>query len=92
MDELTEVGRKTITADGTVKRLEAPIGVKLAFIEVEGDVRYSVGDTSATLSAATGGALLLDGTKIDIKGIAVYNFRVVSTDATSKAVHVTFLS
>ena len=91
MSDLKEVGSKTIVADSTVKRLDAPIGVKLAFVEVEGDVRYSVGDTSAALTATTGGALLLEGTKIDIKGIAVYNFRVISTDATSN-VHVTFLS
>lgn len=91
MDNLTEIGRKTITANATVKRLDAPIGVKLAFIEVEGDVRYSIGDTAAALTANSGGALLQDGTKIDFKGISVYNFRMVSADGLDKSVHVTFM-
>jgi len=91
MTDLTEIGSKTLVATATAQRLAAPIGVKLAFIEVEGDIRYSIGDTAAALTDVSGGALLSNGTKIDIKGLAVYHFRMVSADGASKTVHITFL-
>ena len=91
MTELTEIGRKTIVVDATVKRLDAPINTKLAFIETEGDIRYSIGDTSEELTSSSGGALLLDGSKIDIKGLSVYHFRMISTDNFNKTIHITFM-
>ena len=69
MTNYTEIGRTTISVATTVVRLSAPIGTQLAFIETEGAVRYSISDTSETLTKEAGGAILTAGTKIDIKGI-----------------------
>ena len=90
MTNYTEIGRATINVGSAVNRLNAPIGTQLAFIEAEGAVRYSISDTAEALTKEGGGALLSAGTKIDIKGIAVYHFRMISAEDAASPVHITF--
>lgn len=85
------IGTQHLSVGATITSPTIPIGATLCFVEVEGDVRYSVANQDSSLTASLGGAVLSEGTKIDISGYDLLTLRFISTDSDTKNVHLTYL-
>ena len=88
--EKSSIGFQTLSVGAVEVKPQIPIGSKLGFLEVEGDVRYSINNQDVNLTDSTGGALLMAGTKIDIQESDLYSLRLISADGTNQTVHLTY--